>query len=356
MEKRNIIVIGASAGGFEAIQQLIAQLPPDLDAALFIVWHMAPTVRGIMPQVLSKLTSIPVAHAVEHEPIQMNRIYIAPPDHHLLLEEDHMRVTHGPKENHFRPAIDPLFRSAAYTYGSRVIGVILSGALDDGTAGLWTIKAYGGMALVQDPQEALVAAMPESAIRQVAIDAIAPIAQLAPLLVQLVGQVVPPKPSIVMTEDDKTKTEIAIAAEDTALGLTMAQFGPFSAYACPDCHGVLVKITEGSIVRYRCHTGHAYSADALLASVTGKIEESLYSALRGMDERMMMLNQLGDQFAAANQPRQAALYFQLAQADQQVSELLRQAARVHPTLNPERVDDQRPESDGVEPVPFTVTA
>ncbi|WP_394333804.1 chemotaxis protein CheB [Spirosoma endophyticum] len=329
---------------------LQVQLPTDLDAAIFIVWHMAPTVRGIMPQVLSKLTSIPVTHAAENEPIQMNHIYVAPPDHHLLLEADHMRVTHGPKENHFRPAIDPLFRSAAYAYSNRVIGVILSGALDDGTAGLWAIKAYGGMALVQDPKEALVSAMPESAIRQVAIDAIAPIAQLAPLLIQLVGQEVAPKPSIAMHEDEKTKTEIAIAAEDTALGLTMAQFGQFSAYACPDCHGVLVKITEGPLIRYRCHTGHAYSADALLASVTGKIEESLYSALRGMDERVMLLNQLGDQFAAANQPRQAALYFRLAQADQQGSELLRQAVRVHPALKPESLDDQRPDSDGIEPV------
>ncbi|QMW06235.1 chemotaxis protein CheB [Spirosoma foliorum] len=349
MEKRNIIVIGASAGGFEAIQQLIAHLPPDLDAAIFIVWHMAPTVQGVMPQALRKLTTFPVAHAVSNELIRMNRIYIAPPDHHLLLENDHVRLTHGPKENRFRPAIDPLFRSAAYAYGNRVIGVILSGALDDGTAGLWTIKEYGGMALVQDPKEAPVSAMPESAIRQVTIDAIAPIAQLATLLVQLVGQEVDPTSSIPVNQDKKTKTEIRIAAEDTALGNTMAQFGQFSAYACPDCHGVMIKIEEGSLVRYRCHTGHAYSADSLLASVTGKIEESLYSALRGMDERVILLNQLGDQFAAANKPRQAALYFQLAQVDQQWSELLRQAARIQPALKPETPDDQPTSSDGIVP-------
>ncbi|MBD2753936.1 chemotaxis protein CheB [Spirosoma validum] len=317
MEKRNIIVIGASAGGFDAIQRLSACLPPALDAAIFIVWHMAPTIRGMLPRELAKLTTIPVAHAVDHELIQTNRIYIAPPDRHMLIENGRIRITHGPKENHFRPAIDPLFRSAAYAYGSRVIGVILSGALDDGTAGLWTIKHRGGMALVQDPQEALVSAMPESAIRQVAIDLIAPLVHLAALLVQLVGEDVSPQLPIPIEEDKKTKAEISIAAGDTALGTTIGQFGPPSAYACPDCHGVLTRLNEGSLTRFRCHTGHAYSADALLTTVSEKIEDSLYSALRGMDERVSLLNQLGDQFADANHPKQAALYFQQAQETQQ---------------------------------------
>lgn len=337
MEKRNIIVIGASAGGFEAFQQLIARLPPELDAAIFIVWHMAPTIRGVLPQVLGKLTTIPIAHAYDNEPIQTNRIYVAPPDHHMLVENGHIRVTHGPKENRFRPAIDPLFRSAAYAYTNRVIGVILSGALDDGTAGLWTIKHRGGMALVQDPQQAQVPSMPENAIRQVAIDYIVPIAQLALLLIQLAGEDVPQQPSVSMEEDEKTKTEIRIAADEIALGLTMFQYGQASRYACPECHGVLTMLKEGPLTRFRCHTGHAYSADTLLAAVTEKIEDSLYNALRGVDESVILLNQLGDQFSEANQPRQAALYFQKAQEASQRGELIRQAVRTHEPLSQENL-------------------
>lgn len=337
MEKRNIIVMGASAGGFEAFQQLIALLPSNLDAAIFIVWHMAPTGRGVLPQVLGKLTSIPVAHAGDGEPIQTNRIYVAPPDHHLLLEDGHVRVTHGPKENRFRPAIDPLFRSAAYAYGNRVMGVLLSGALDDGTAGMWAIKHRGGLALVQDPQEASVAAMPQNAIQQVTIDFIGPLAQLAPRLVQLAGEDVPQKLPVSMEEDEKTKTEIRIAADETALGLTLSRYGQPSAYACPDCHGVLTRITEGPLVRFRCHTGHAYSADSLLAAITEKIEDSLYNAIRGVDESVLLLNQLGDQFAEANQPRQAAFCFQKAQESSQRGDLIRQAARTHEPLSQENL-------------------
>src|SRR3954468_6912449 len=170
MEKRNIVVIGASAGGFEAIKQLTATLPPDLDATIFIVWHMSPDIMGLLPQVINRQKTILASNAVDNEPIVSNRIYIAPPDHHLLLEEGVIRVTKGPKENRFRPAVDPLFRSAAYVYGTRVIGIVLSGALDDGSAGLWTIKSRGGLAIVQDPNDAEVSSMPEHALEAVEVD------------------------------------------------------------------------------------------------------------------------------------------------------------------------------------------
>ncbi|QKZ13820.1 chemotaxis protein CheB [Spirosoma sp. KUDC1026] len=333
MEKRNIIVVGASAGGIEAFQQLMAGLPPDLDAALFIVWHMAPTVRGVLPQLLSRFTTIPVAHAYDNEPVQMGRIYVAPPDHHLLIENGHVRVTHGPKENRFRPAIDPLFRSAAYAYGNRVMGVLLSGALDDGTAGLWAIKHRGGLALVQDPQEALVAAMPENAIRQVAVDYVLPVAQLTTQLVQLTGEHVSETPQVSMEENEKTKTEIRIAADETALGLNLSEYGQPSRYACPECHGVLTQLKEGPLARFRCHTGHAYSADTLLAAITEQIEDSLYGAIRGVDESVILLNRLGDQLADANQPRKAGIYFQKAQEALRRGELIRQAIRAQEPLS-----------------------
>src|SRR5215204_1578454 len=151
MDPRNIIVVGASAGGLEALKALVKGLPADLPASIFIVWHMSPDVRGVMPQVLNRLNTMPAFQASDGEAIEEGRIYVAPPDRHLVLEEGLVRVTKGPKENRFRPAIDPLFRSAAYYYGPDVIGVILSGSLDDGTSGLWTIKDRGGIAIVQDP-------------------------------------------------------------------------------------------------------------------------------------------------------------------------------------------------------------
>lgn len=340
MEKRNIIVMGASAGGFDAFKKIIAALPPDLDAAIFIVWHMAPSIRGILPQVLSQFTTMPVAHAVDGEPLGFNRIYVAPPDYHMLLEDGRVRVTHGPKENRFRPAVDPLFRSAAYHYGPRVIGVILSGALDDGTAGLWTVKHYGGLAVVQDPDEAEMPSMPDSAIQKVAVDHVVSLAHLPPLLVALTGQSAPEKTPLTMDDLEKTNAEIRIAAEENALALNIIQYGQLSPYTCPECHGVLTLLKEGPLARFRCHTGHAYSTDTLLAAITEKIEDSLYNALRGIDESIMMLNHLGDHFAEANQPKLAALYFQKAQQAQQRGDLVRRAALLHEPLSQEGMAQQ----------------
>lgn len=333
MEKRNIIVVGASAGGIDALKKLLAPLPADLDAAIFIVWHMAPSVRGVLPQILHSVTPLAVSHALDGELIQHNRIYVAPPDHHLLLEGGRVRLTRGPKENRFRPAIDPLFRSAALSYGNRVMGVILSGALDDGTAGLWTIKERGGLALVQDPAEAESPSMPESAIRQVAVDYILPVAQLAAQLVKLTAQTVPPASEADARETQKTELEVRIAAQDNDAAMTMFSFGALSPYTCPECHGVLTMLMEGSLARFRCHTGHAYSVDTLLTALTETIEDNLYNTLRSMDEAIMLLNHLGDHYAEANQPKLAALYFQKAQEARSRADGVRQATTDHQILS-----------------------
>lgn len=330
MEKRNIIVIGGSTGGFEGFKKIVQDLPPDLDASIFIVWHMSPNIRGILPEVLNKLNTIRAAHAIDNETIESNRIYVAPPDHHLLIEDGRIRVTHGPKENRFRPAVDPLFRSAAYTYGKRVIGVVLSGGLDDGTAGLWRIKYSGGLAVVQDPADAEVASMPENALREVAVDHCVPIANMAGLLIKLSQEIIGVSAHI---KDDKTKIEINIAAEENALRQGSLDIGVLSPYTCPECHGVLSKIMDGDLARFRCHTGHAYSADTLMASVTEKIEDSLYSAVRGMDESMLLLNHIGDHYAEANQPKLAAVYFRKAKEALERSNLVRTAVHSHEQLS-----------------------
>jgi two-component system, chemotaxis family, protein-glutamate methylesterase/glutaminase len=349
---RNIIVIGASAGGFAAIKELVAGLPSDFQASLFIVWHMSPDIPSILPKVLNQQHKLYATHAYDHEPIVPNRIYVAPSDHHLLLEPGRVRVTRGPKENRFRPAVDPLFRSAAYAYGARMIGVVLSGALDDGTAGLWTIKQWGGLAVVQHPADAEVSSMPESALREVEVDYTVPIAEMASLLVQLSQEQVAETAEAVMKEEvenKKTMLEIRIAAEDSAFESGIMKFGALTPYTCPECHGVLSALRDGRITRYRCHTGHAYSADSLLATITERIEDSLYSAIRGVEESVMLLNHLGDHCAEVNQPKLAGAYFRKAQEAEARAQLIRSSILTHEQLSNETLRQQAEEASVEEP-------
>jgi two-component system, chemotaxis family, protein-glutamate methylesterase/glutaminase len=328
---QRIIVIGASAGGFDALKKIVRELPVDFGASIFIVWHISPDIRGILPQVLNRENKIFAAHAYNNEEIKPNRIYVAPPDHHMLIQDGQIRITHGPKENRFRPAVDPLFRSAAYAYGSHVIGVILSGALDDGTAGLWTVKHYGGIAVVQNPLDAEVPSMPENALRAVQVDHNVPVSEIASLLARLSKEPVVQKPHV--AKDEQTKKEIDIAAEENALEKGIMAFGELTPFTCPECHGVLSRLQNEHIIRYRCHTGHAYTVDALVAGLTEKIEDSLYSAIRGMDESIMLLNHLGDHYAEANQPKMAALLFKKAQQAASRAQFVRNAALSHEQLN-----------------------
>jgi two-component system chemotaxis response regulator CheB len=341
-----IIVIGASAGGFEALKKLVAGLPKDLAAAIFIVWHMSSDVRSVLPQVLNRLETLSAVHAYDGEAIEPNRIYVALPDRHLLIENGQVRVTKGPKENRFRPAVDPLFRSAAYSYGSKVIGVILSGALDDGTAGLWTIKHHGGLAIVQDPADAEIPSMPESALREVAVDYSVPVSEMADLLVRLSKEKTAETSEVNMEDDEKTKIEIGVAAEDSAFESGIMKFGELTPFTCPDCHGVLLKITDGKRARFRCHTGHAYSADSLLATVTENIEDSLYSAMRGVEESIMLLNHIGDHFAEVNQPKLAAMFFKKAKEAQNRAQAVRQVVLTHEQLSSDKLRQQAEIANG----------
>jgi two-component system, chemotaxis family, protein-glutamate methylesterase/glutaminase len=336
-------VIGASAGGFAALKQLIADLPPDLRAALFVVWHMPPDGYGVLPDVLNQAQTLPAPHAIDREPIELGRIFVAPPDHHLLIERGRVRVTKGPKEHRFRPAVDPLFRSVAAAYGSRVVGVVLSGALDDGTAGLKTIKQRGGIAIVQDPLDAEVPSMPRNAMRAVTVDYVVPIADMAALLVRLSRERVTETLEIAMDDDAKTAIEIRIAAEDNALQSGVMQLGSLTPYTCPDCHGVLLKLQDGDLLRFRCHTGHAFSADSLLAAVTATTEESLWSSVRSLEESLLLLNHLGDHYAEAKHTTLAALYYQHATAANAQTQVVRQALAQHQVLSNARLQQQADE-------------
>lgn len=340
MEPGAIIVIGASAGGYAVLQRMVAALPADLPAALFIVWHLPPDSVGLLPEVLNRARALPAAHARDGEKIIPGRIYVAPPDWHLLVEPGHVRVTRGPKENHFRPAVDPLFRSAAFAYGPRVIGVVLSGALDDGAAGLRTVKRRGGTAVVQDPHDAEVSQMPFSAIHATEVDYVLPAAELAALLVQLSQERAAAPSEDAMNDDEQTQIEIRIAAGENALEAGVMQLGAPSPFTCPECHGVLLSLKDGEQRRYRCHTGHAFSADSLLAAVTSGSEDQLWSAQRSLEESQLLLTHLGDHFAEANQPTLAALYYQHANAVTTQVELVRQALGLHAPLSAERLRQQ----------------
>ncbi|HEU5088033.1 MAG TPA: chemotaxis protein CheB [Roseiflexaceae bacterium] len=340
MEPRNIIVIGASAGGFAVLQRLVADLPPDLPAALFVVWHMSASGEGLLADVLNRAHTLPAADAVDGEPITLGRIYVAPPDYHLLVEPGRVRVTKGPREHRFRPAVDPLFRSAALAYGPRVVGVVLSGALDDGTAGLRAIKRHAGLAVVQDLVDAEVPSMPHSAMRAVAVDYVVPAAELAALLVRVSQEPAPASPEVAMEDDTHTRIEVRIAAQENALEAGVLQLGSPTIYTCPDCHGVLLALRDGEQVRFRCHTGHAFSADSLLAALTATTEDQLWNAVRSLDENILLLNHLGDHLAEAQQTSLAALYYQYAQAASAQSRLVRQALVQHQQLSRERLQEQ----------------
>jgi two-component system chemotaxis response regulator CheB len=287
-ERRDIIVVGASAGGVEALAEFAAHLPAHLPVAVFIVLHMPAYGHSVLPEILNRRGPLPAAHPQEGEVIQPGHIYVALPDHHLLMKAGHILLTRGPAEHTHRPAIDTLFRSAARAYGPRVVGVVLSGTLDDGTAGLQAIKMRGGLALVQDPAEAMFAGMPQSAIESVAVDAVQPIAELVKTLARLAGTPTAQEnpPVTPNQEEDVTVSEMNLDTLDTRME------GKPSGFSCPDCHGVLWEISEGELVRFRCRVGHAFSPDSLLASQSESLEEALWAALRALEESAALAERL----------------------------------------------------------------
>ena len=322
-----IIVVGASIGGLEALRSLVAGLPRDLPAALFVVWHLAPDSPALLPELLERAGPLPAMHPHDGEAIQPGRIYVAPPDQHLLLAPGQARLSRGPKENRFRPAIDPLFRSAAAAYGPRVIGVMLSGALDDGTAGMEAVKARGGITVIQDPREAINPAMPQSVLAHVVVDHVVPAAAIGPLLAEIAPRAAVEAGREPMTQNMEIETRIAL--EENALGAGVMKLGELSPYTCPECHGTLLQLNTGGILRFRCHTGHAYSVDSLLAAVSGSIEETLWSAVRGIEERVLLLRHVAGHIGDNGERAKAdQLLAHAREAEQQV-ELVRLAVLRH---------------------------
>jgi two-component system, chemotaxis family, protein-glutamate methylesterase/glutaminase len=283
---RDVIVVGGSAGALEALMALVARLPADLPAAVFIVLHRGPERASLLAEILERVSPLPVIAAAEGEHYRRGHIYVAAPDRHLLIGQDHVHVRRGPYENRSRPAIDPLFRSAAVHCSSRVIGVVLSGLLNDGTAGLMAIKSCAGLAVVQDPADALCSSMPQSALERVEVDAMVPAAELGALLGRLARQ---PCPPAVLAPKEMQVEALIAAQEFENMTADQSEYGRLSAVTCPDCHGVMYEIDEGGLLRFRCHTGHAFTAEALALTNSELWERALYNALRIQEEQATLV-------------------------------------------------------------------
>jgi len=297
--KRRVVVIGSSAGGIDALRKFFSSFPHDTSASFLVVQHLSPHSASELDRILQKCTRMHVAFAQDGQRLMPNTVYLAPQDRHLMIEGNQVRVTRGPKECRARPAVDVLFRSAALSFGPRVIGVILTGALDDGTAGLWQIKDRKGLAFVQDPDEAPYSSMPVSAIEHVKVDHVGTINTLVLEIVKMLAT----RAQLPESEgpSERLKIETLIALEGNGLQAGVMSLGQVSKYTCPECHGVLVQIEEGSGVRFRCHTGHAYSPKSLLVEVNDAIDKGLWDAIRAIEERILLLRQRADIADAAGE-------------------------------------------------------
>ena len=306
--RRDLVVIGASAGGVEVLRQIVADLPGDFPAAICVVLHIAPESPSALAPILARAGRLPCRPAVDGEALRPGQILVAPPDRHLVIEDGVVKLTLGPRENGHRPAVDTLFRSAADAHGVGVVGVILSGTRDDGVAGLAAIKAHGGAALVQDPGDALYAGMPTNALTHVAVDFIAPSTAIGGTLTAMVNAVDPPPGT------DPPEPPISSAPEAEQI-----------ATICPECRGVLTERVTGGLTQWKCRVGHRYSPDSLADAQAEDVEASLWAAVRALEDRERLLNRLAARSEAHGQPRSGRSFRNRAAAAGEHAQTVRRA-------------------------------
>jgi two-component system chemotaxis response regulator CheB len=335
---RDIIVIGTSAGGVEGLQGLVRDLPADLPAAVFIVVHVSPDSPGLMPVILQTAGNLPVSQPKDGELIELGHIYVAPPDNHMVIDHDIIRVVRGPKENRHRPAIDPLFRSAARHYGSRVIGVILTGMLDDGVAGLLTIKRLGGLAVVQDPADALYPDMPRNALNRVKeVDYLVPLVEIGPLLTKLVNEMSDlPAELENQAISRQLKIEDDFALSNIPHQEILNEIGKPATIACPQCHGTLWEVNDKDLLRFRCRVGHAYSAMSLLDEHAEALESALWSAMRNLEESASLNRRLAERARAENKLLSASSFMESAIEAEQQADLINKVLQTNKTLGEQK--------------------
>ncbi len=321
MHNHDIIVIGASAGGIETLKTLVGHLPADLPAALFVTIHFPANTTSVLPSLLSRVGPLPAAHAKNGEGIKSGGFYVATPDFHLILNRGRIHIGRGPKENHSRPAIDVLFRSAALAYGPRVIGVILSGTLGDGTAGMLAVQKGGGITIVQDPADAMFPDMPRNAMQYVAIDYVVPLVEMTSLLVNLANE-----PALEEGPDmsNNTEKETKIAEFNLAAIEDEGRPGEPAVFACPDCGGTLWEIQDSDLLRFRCRVGHAFSSESLLSAQKDGLEGALWAALRALEENATLTRRLASRAHEKNLELSAASFEKRTRTTEHHAHLIRQ--------------------------------
>jgi two-component system chemotaxis response regulator CheB len=323
----NLVVMGASAGGVEVLLRIVAGLPYDFPAAVCVVLHTAPTSGGILGHLLSRAGSIAVEPVKDRQKLKNGHVYVAPPDHHLLIRDSTIRLTRGPKENGFRPAVDPLFRTAAQEKGRQVIGVVLSGSLDDGTLGLADIKKAGGIAIVQDPDDAHFPSMPSSALRNVEVDHIARADEIPALLVRLVTE--PLKEATPMKSANGSNGSPSDVAQQGTNALVTGELpGPPSGLTCPECGGAIWELAHGKRLQFRCHVGHAYTADGMIDEQSKALEAALWTALRALEESAALRRRVAQRLSAAP-PTMVREYERRAREAEEKADIIRNVL-VHP--------------------------
>lgn len=300
---RDVIVVGASAGGVEALVRLVRQLPKDLPAAVLIVLHVSPNSPGALPRILQRHSPLPAALAVDGEPVERGRLYVAPPDYHMLVDSGHVMLNRGPKAHRVRPAIDPLFSAAARTYGARAVGVILSGTRGDGAAGLAEIRQCGGVAIVQDPTDAMYPEMPHHAIHQVGYDYLVPVVEMGQLLGSLAGTPLPKEDGVAMQAlTDELNQRMR---EDTVEQIEGRRAGEPALYTCPECGGTLWQVPHGELLQFKCHISHVYSAEELVAGQATQAENAIWTAVRTMIDNAKLARQIAVKLRADGDERGA---------------------------------------------------
>jgi two-component system chemotaxis response regulator CheB len=322
MPNHDIVAIGASAGGLSALKRIVAGLPAGLDAAVLVVQHMKSDHRSNLPDILERAGPLPAGFAEDGGSVVRGRIHVAPPNRHLLLQGDTLRLSHGAWENGARPSVDTLFRSVAVCCAARSIGVVLTGYLDDGSAGLRALRRCGAITVVQDPADAEYPDMPRNALELTDADHVVALDALPALLGRLVAS--PAGPPLPVPPDIQLEADIMARGHHENMD-ALDRLGDRSVFTCPDCGGVMWELQDGDALRYRCHIGHAYSAASFGSALSGEVVRAMETALRTLEERGRMLRRLGAQSLRQGQSKAARLWSERAAVFGQQAEAIRAA-------------------------------
>jgi two-component system chemotaxis response regulator CheB len=327
-----VVVAGASAGGVEALVQLVRSLPEDFPYPVLVVLHVSPAGTSVLPAILARACDLPVASPRDGDAVRPGHVYVAPPDVHLVVEGGQLRLSQAPRENGHRPAIDPTMRTAAAFYDGGTIGIVLSGSRDDGTAGLMVIKARGGTAIVQDPEEALYPAMPLSAMAHLKPDAVLRVAQMAAWILEHGPPTDGPKTREAVMNDDPDEPHLA-ALEGGGGDPPRSAVGEGTRYTCPDCGGVLFERHEGRLARFECSVGHVFSIESLSSAQAEALETALWAAVRSLEDRAVLLQRLASRARSSQNDRSADAFAR------QASEALDRAATIRQAIQGSAEDE-----------------